>query len=83
MSRSKVTAKMLRENGWKRHPEGIGWTKNGAFYGAPRHDGLVGQFDDAEDSTGRIQMGLPYELPPEVTLHLINAFASARELVEP
>lgn len=74
----KLTGKQLRDNGWKEHPEGIGWVKNGAFYGPGVN--VVGQFLD--DPNGRsVQMDFSgASLRPKIVLHFINAFASAGDL---
>ena len=73
----KLPAKILRDNGWVKHPEGIGWVKNGAFYG--HQIGVVGQFGDDPDGR-RVAMDLDSGLPAPVVLHFINAFADAGNL---
>lgn len=75
---SRPTDRMLRQHGWKRHREGLGWVKNGAYYG-PRVN-AVSQFTDEADTVDRMQMYIDPGAKTDVVLHMIDAFAAARDV---
>ena len=71
----------LKAAGWAKSTDGLGWTKNGAYYGAWSTGACVGQFEGNGGGMS-VQIGLPKALPAKVILHLINAMADARDILE-
>lgn len=70
------TDRDLSANGWQR--DGVGWTKNGAFYASWGEGGCVGQFECSELA---VQIDLSDQIPSAVILHLINAMAEAKSVL--